>query len=350
MDGQTARRAVDRARDVIATTIGAQAAEITFTSGGTESDNLALFGILYANRERGHHLVTTLIEHEAVLKTARFLEIAGYSVTYVSPDSCGSIDPEKINDAITDRTVLVSVMMANNEVGTLQPVYEIGQVAHARGALFHTDAVQAFGQIPVLVDEIGADLMSLSAHKIYGPKGAGALYVRQGVALESLLHGGSQERERRPGTENVSAIVGFAEAASLAVQSLSETALRLARLRDLLEDMVIAVIPRAVVNGRRDNRLPNSLNVSFPGLDASALLVNLDLAGISASSGSACSSGSIEPSHVLVAMGHPDDRVRSAIRFSLGRETTEEEIVTTVEALSELAARLGYTVLPGTTP
>ena len=340
-DGQQAKRALDTARDTLANALGCQFSEISFTSGGTESDNAALVGIMLANKPRGNHLITTQIEHEAVTETARFLETLGFRVTYLPVDEYGTVSPQSVADALTDETVLVSVMHANNEVGTIQPLREIADLVHARGALLHTDAVQTFGQLPVTVGALGADLLTLSAHKIYGPKGAGALYVRSGIAIEPLLHGGGQERERRSGTENVAAIAGFGEAVRLLLPERDTEADRLTHLRDRLWSGLLERIPGIVLNGHPVHRLPNNLNVSLPGLDAETLLLSLDRAGISASSGSACTSGSIEPSHVLSAMGLPDARLKSALRLTLGRGTTAEEIERTVEIVAGIVERLG---------
>ena len=338
-DGQRAQRALDAARDMLAQALGGQFSEITFTSGGTEADNAALIGVLLA-RGPGSHLVTTQIEHEAVGETARFLEKLGFGVTIVPVDEFGGVSPQAVADALTDRTVLVSVMHANNEVGTVQPLREIAEIAHARGAYLHTDAVQTFGQLPVNVHALGADLVTVSAHKIYGPKGAGALYVRSGISIEPLLHGGGQERERRAGTENVPAIVGFGEAVRLMLPEREPEAARLTSLRGVSLDALRRRIPSIVLNGHPTERLPNNLNVSFPGLDAETLLLALDRAGVSASSGSACTSGSIEPSHVLSAMGLPDDRVRSAVRLTLGRGTTREQVDRAVDILAGIVTRL----------
>jgi cysteine desulfurase len=350
-DGQRARRAVDAARETVASALGVKFAEITFTSGGTEADNAAVVGVMLAGRHRGPapdsgsaaqsrgHLVTTQIEHEAVLRSSAFLESLDFRVTYVAPDVAGLVTPEDIA-AVAERTVLVSVMHANNEVGTIQPVAEIARIAKQHGAFLHTDAVQSFGRLPVTADDLGADLISISAHKIYGPKGVGALYVREGVPIEPLLHGGSQERERRAGTENVAGIVGFAAATALAMAEREDEARRMGLLRDGLIHRLLQAVPGAVLNGHRTKRLPNNVNVSFPPLEAEAILLSLDLAGISASSGSACSSGSIEPSHVLTAMGLPIDAVRSAIRFTLGRSTTGEQIDHAGTVIVETVRRL----------
>lgn len=338
-DGQQARRALDSARDVLAQALGAQFSEVTFTGGGTESDNAALMGVMLASRGRGSHLVTTQIEHEAVLRTAGFLESLGFDVTYLAPDSDGVVAPEQVRDALTPRTTLVSVMHANNEVGTIQDIRAIADVAHGAGALLHTDAVQTFGQCAVNVQDLGVDLLSVSAHKIYGPKGAGALYVKDGLAIEPLLHGGGQERGRRAGTENVAAIAGFAQAVRCLLGERDETAARMTTLRDGLIASLRRRIPNMKLNGHEAKRLPNSVNVSLPGADAETLLLALDMAGVSASSGSACTAGSIEPSHVLRAMGLEEWRTQSALRLSLGRDTTEAEIGRVVEIVAGLAGR-----------
>lgn len=348
-DGQQAKRALDTARDILANALGCRFSEISFTSGGTESDNAALVGVLLANKSRGNHLVTTQIEHEAVTETARFLETLGFRVTYLPVDEFGTVSPQSVAEALTDETILVSVMHANNEVGTVQPLREIAGIVHACGALLHTDAVQTFGLLPVTVGALGADLLTLSAHKIYGPKGIGALYVRSGIAIEPLLHGGGQERERRSGTENVAAVAGFGEAVRLLLPERAAEAERLTALRDRLWTGLSQRIPSVVLNGHPTNRLPNNLNFSLPGLDAETLLLSLDRAGVSASSGSACTSGSIEPSHVLSAMGLPNARLKSALRLTLGRGTTAEEIDRTVEILVGIAERLGG-VRVGTMP
>ena len=338
-EGQAAKRALDTAREILAHALGAQFSEITFTSGGTEADNAALVGVMLAQRARGNHLVVSQIEHEAILRTSVFLESLGFDVTYVAPDAEGHISADHVAEAMTDRTTLVSVMHANNEVGTIQPIRAIADIVHARSALLHTDAVQTFGQLSTNVQELGADLLTVSSHKIYGPKGVGALYVRSGIAIEPWLHGGGQERERRAGTENVPGIVGFGEAVRLMLRERDALAARLTVLRDQLITDLKERISSCVLNGSLNNRLPNNVNVSFPGLDADALLLGLDMAGIAASSGSACTSGSIEPSHVLLAMGLPNDRVRSAIRLTLGRATTADEIERTVSVFAEVTRR-----------
>lgn len=340
-DGQRAKRALDTARDTLAAALGCTFAEVTFTGGGTESDNAALVGVMLANRARGDHFITTQIEHEAVGETARFLETLGFRATYLPVDPEGRVSPDAVADALTDRTVLVSVIHASNEVGTIQPLREIADLVHANNTLLHSDAVQTFGQLPVTIDALGVDLLTVSAHKIYGPKGAGALYVRGGTAIEPLLHGGGQERERRSGTENVAAIAGFGEAVRLLLPERDAEAARLSALRDFLLTSLRAALPGIVLNGPEgEGRLPNNLNLSLPSLDAETLLLALDRAGVSASSGSACASGSIEPSHVLTAMGLPEDRIKSALRLTLGRGTTQEQLVRVVEILRGIVGRL----------
>ena len=332
--GQRVRNAIDAARDTAAAAIGAHSSEIYFTSGGTEADNTALLGVLLANRDRGGHVVTTTIEHHAVLNCARFAaEDLGFSVSYVTVDAEGRVDPDAVEAAMTEKTTLVSVMHANNEIGTIQPVAEIARRVHARGVLFHTDAVQTLGQMPLDVLGLGADLVTLSAHKIYGPKGIGALYVRKGTHFSPWLHGGQQEREKRAGTENAAGIVGFGKAMELLPRWWETEPVRAAALRDRLFDALHGSLPDIRRNGPVSGRLPNNLNVSFPGADGEALLLNLDARGVAASSGSACASGSIEPSHVLLALGLPLPLVRSAVRFSLGRQTTEAEIDTAAEQI-----------------
>ena len=339
-DGQRAKHALDDARDIIANAIGAAHSEITFTSGGSEADNAALIGVMLACRDRGNHLITTSVEHEAIVKTCAFLARWGMRITPLSVDKYGLVDPAQVEAAIEPGTVLVSVMHANNEVGTIQPIREISEITRRRGVLFHTDAVQSFGQLPVYTDDLGVDLLSLSAHKIYGPKGMGALYVRTGIPIEPLIHGGGQERERRSGTENVAGIIGFAEAARLLLEEREATAIRLTELRDYLIEALIREISGVVLNGHPTERLPNNINISFDDCDSESILLSLDQAGISAASGSACSSGSIEPSHVLLAMGLPDSRVNGAVRFTLGRNTTRAELRQTVDVLGEIIARI----------
>jgi cysteine desulfurase len=338
--GRLARAALDEARDRVAASLSADYAEITFTSGGTEADNLAVIGAMLAAPAGRNHLVVSAIEHHAVLHAARHLERAGYSVTFLPVDEAGFVRNEALEGALTDATALVSIHHANNEIGTIQDIPKLAKLARARGALFHTDAVQSFGYLPIHAEAMGVDLLSISAHKIYGPKGVGALWVRSGVKLSPLLHGGSQERERRPGTENVAGIVGFGKAVELLMERRERDAARIAALRDRLIEGILDHVPGARLNGPKERRLPNNVNVSVGGVDGAAVLMNLDRAGIAASSGSACSSGSIEPSHVLKAIGLTDDLAASGIRLTLGRGTTEAEIDQTVESLREIVDRI----------
>ncbi len=338
--GREARKAVENARRQTAAAIGAEPSEILFTSGGSESDNLAVKGTAFALREKGKHIITSAIEHPAVLNTCRWLEQFGYEVTYVNPDSKGRIGPDEIRKAVRQDTVLISIMAANNEIGTLQPVDTIGAVAREHGILFHTDAVQAMGGIPVDVHRMNADLLSLSAHKFGGPKGAGALYVRRGTRLESLIHGGKQERGLRAGTENVPAIAGMGKAVEAAAGKLARNTERSACLRDRLEQGILAAVPDVRVNGDKERRLPNNCSLTFGSIDGEALLLRLDLAGIAASAGSACTAGSQEVSHVLRAVGLTEAQAKGTIRFTTGPENTEEEIDETVRTVREITEDL----------
>lgn len=324
--GQDAHAAIEEARSQTATLIGGRSGEVFFTSGGTEADNLALKGVAFANRDRGDHIVTTVIEHSAVLNSARFLERQGFSVTYLPVDSSGMVDPGDVERAITGRTLLVSVMSGNNEIGTIQPIDEIGTIARRHGVYFHTDAVQVAGKIPIDVEKAQVDLLSLSAHKIYGPKGAGAIYMRKGIRIEPSMHGGHHENNRRAGTENTPGIVGFGRAAELAHAEQAAEYRHLADLRDTLEKRIREEINDAVVNGHPTERLPGTLNVSFPGVEGESLLMRLDLKGIAVSTGSACSSGSIEPSHVLLALGVDPHTALGSVRFSFGRDNTLTDV------------------------
>jgi cysteine desulfurase NifS len=341
--GQEARAAVEDARRRVASLIGTRPRRIVFTGSGSEADNLALKGVAYARRESGRHIITSRIEHPAVLRAAAFLERQGFQVTYLDVDGDGRIDPATLEAALTDHTILVSLMMANNEVGTIQPIARLAAAAHEAGALFHTDAVQAVGKIPVDVDAMGVDLLSLSGHKIHGPKGIGALYVRKGVTLEPVIHGGKQEASLRAGTENVPAIVGLGRAAELARQALVD-AHTLAARRDRLEAEIRRLVPGARLNGPRDGRLPNTLNLTLPGLRGESLVLALDRHGIALSSGSACKAGSPDPTHVLMAMGRSAADAHCAVRLSLSRDTTDEDVDATITALEEVLEELATTV------
>jgi cysteine desulfurase len=339
--GQQAKSAIDEARTSVAGLLGGEASEVIFTGSGTEADNLALRGAAEALEATGRReIVVSAIEHEAVLNTARALARRGWTMTTLPVNASGVVSPDAVRDAVSDRTAIVSVMHANNEVGTVQPVAEIAAIAHERGALMHTDAVQSAGKIPLAVKALGVDLLSISAHKFYGPKGVGALWVRRGVRLTQQMTGGRQERNRRAGTENVPGIIGLGVAARLATGGLGSAAARVAALRDRLEAGILRDVPHAALNGAREPRVPNTTNISFERVEAESLLIALDLEGIAVSTGSACSSGTLEPSHVLKAMGLGSSRAQSSLRFSLGSATTETDIDRVVAVLPGLVQKL----------
>ena len=344
--GQRARAAVDSARESVAALLGAKSSEIVFTSGGTEADNLAILGMVnrLAPSSSYHdscpHIITSAIEHHAVLNTCQELDKSGIAVTYVTPGSGGVIDPEEVRRALCDDTVLVTVMHANNELGTVQPIEEIAAIARQAGVVFHCDAVQSAGKLPLDVNRLGVDLLSISAHKIYGPKGTGVLYVRSGTSIEPLFHGGHAERDRRPGTENVPGIVGMGKAAELAREQLAADATRVGGLRDRLQSALLEKIPGARVNGDTQRRVWNTINITFPGAGGEALVIALDLQGVECSTGAACSSGAVEPSHVLTAIGLSDDDARSSLRLSLGRPTTAADIDEAIRVIPGVVARL----------
>jgi cysteine desulfurase len=339
--GQQAKAAVDTARSSVAALIGAEPSEIIFTSGGTEADNLAIRGAAEALEPTGRkHLVTSGIEHEAVLNTFKALARRGWQTTILPLDASGIVSPDRLSEAMSDQTALVSIMHANNEIGTIQPVAELARISHARGALFHTDAVQSAGKIPLDVRALGADLVALSGHKFYGPKGAGALWVKRGVRLTPFLAGGKQERNRRAGTENVPGLIGMGVAASRAMEKMPMEGRRLGALRDRLERGILAMVPNTEVNGARDARVPNTTNISFDRVEAESLLIALDLEGVAVSTGSACSSGTLEPSHVLKAMNLPSHRAHNSIRFSLGAANTEAEIDHVIAILPKIVSKL----------
>ena len=338
--GREARKAVEAARKQTAAAIGAEPREICFTSGGSESDNQAIIGIAFALKDKGKHIITTAIEHPAVLNTCRWLEKQGYEVTYIQPDGEGRIDPQAVEDRIRKETILISVMTANNEIGTIEPVSEIGSIAKEHGILFHTDAVQAVGALPVDVNGMNADLLSLSAHKFYGPKGAGALFIRRGTRLDPLIHGGEQERGLRAGTENLAGIVGLGAAISAATEHLEENAQKVRILRDRLEAGILGTISDCRLHGPKAGRLPGNISIGFDRIDGEALLLRLDLAGIAASSGSACTSGSQETSHVLKAIGLTEEEAKGSLRLTVGAGNTREEIDETVRALREITKDL----------
>jgi len=338
--GQRAKAAIETAREQVARLLNARPGEIVFTSGGTEADNAALVGVAEAARAEAKHIITTAIEHHAVLHTAKALEKRGVNVTYVRVGSSGIVDPADIAYAIRPETLLISVMHANNELGTIQPLEEIGRLARQHDIYFHTDAVQAVGKIPVDVEKLDVDLLSLSAHKLYGPKGVGALYVRKGTVLRPLLHGGHHERDRRPGTENVPGVVGLGKAAEVARRQMTDDATRLANLRDRLEEGLLSRVPLVTVNGDRQRRLPTTSNLSFDYIEGEGFVIAMDLRGIACSTGAACSSGSLEPSHVLSAIGKTPEQARASIRFSLGRFNTPEDVDYALEIVPAVAEQL----------
>jgi cysteine desulfurase len=339
--GQQAKAALDEARTAVAALIGGEPSEIVFTSGGTEADNFAIRGLAEALDATGRrHLITSGIEHEAVLNTFKALARRGWRTTVLPVDATGIVSADALRSAVTDDTALVSIMHANNEIGTIQPVAELADIAHARGALFHTDAVQTAGKIPMNVRALGVDLLALSAHKFYGPKGVGALWIRRGARLVPVLTGGRHERNRRAGTENVAGIVGMGVAASHALAKLSSESPRLAALRDRLENKILSAVQRTEVNGARNARVPNTTNISFERVEAESLLIALDLEGVAVSTGSACSSGTLEPSHVLRAMGLSPGRTQSSIRFSLGSANMEEHIDYVASILPNIVSKL----------
>lgn len=338
--GREAHQALEAARSQVAAAIRAQPEEIVFTGGGTEADNLALQGAAAASAKKGRHVITSRIEHHAVLRACQFLEKQGVAVTYLPVDREGRVSPEDVRKALREETVLISIMAANNETGVLQPIREIGALARERGVIFHTDAIQALGKVPVSVAEIPADLVSVSAHKIYGPKGVGALYIRKGTRVQPLLYGGHHEHGKRAGTENVAGIVGFGKACALAAAELGEEPARLARLRDRLHRAVVDKIEAVSLNGEGAERLPNTLNLSFAYVEGEAIVLGMDMQGVAVATGSACTSGTLEPSHVLTAMGVEAALAQGSIRFSLGRDNASEDVDFAVPALAEVVARL----------
>lgn len=334
------KEVVDVQRDRIAATLGAKSNEIYFTAGGSEADNWALKATAEAYRDKGNHIITTKIEHHAILHTAQYLEKNGYEVTYLDVDEDGKVRLEDLKKAIRPETILISVMFANNEIGTIEPIKEIGQIAHEHGILFHTDAVQAYGQLPINVDECHIDMLSASGHKLNGPKGIGFLYIRKGVKIRSFIHGGAQERKRRAGTENVPGIVGIGTAAKRAADTREERTASEVEVRDYLIDRVLKEIPYSRLNGHRTDRLPNNANFSFQFIEGESLLIMLDGKGICASSGSACTSGSLDPSHVLLAIGLPHEIAHGSLRLTINEEITKEDIDYVVENLKAIIERL----------
>lgn len=338
--GREARSAMEEAREKIAEFIGAQPREIVFTSGGTESDNFAIAGVAYQNAKKGKHIITTAIEHPAVLNTCEHLETHGFEVTYLGVDRHGIVSLDDLREAIREDTILITIMHANNEIGTIEPMKEIGEIAREKGIVLHSDAVQAVGKIPVNVDETGVDLISISAHKIYGPKGIGAMYMRRGTKVEPLIRGGHHERNRRAGTENVPGIVGFGKAVEVAASDLEEEGKRLFSLTEKLRTGLQDQLEHVYANGHPTERLPGTMNLSFDFLEGESILLNLDMKGVAVSTGSACTSGSLEPSHVMTAIGIPVATAQGAIRFSLGRANTEADVDYVLEELPPIIRRL----------
>jgi len=338
--GRTSKKAIEEAREKVAKAIGAEPREIFFTGSGTEADNWAIKGAAYANRQKGKHIITTAIEHHAVLHTCQYLESEGFEVTYLPVDSDGLVTAEQVRNAIRPDTILITVMFANNEIGTIQPIAEIGKVAKEKGILFHTDAVQAIGNVHIDVSEMNIDMLSMSSHKFYGPKGIGALYVRKGVKLTSFMHGGAQERGRRASTENVPAIVGMGRAIELATENMDEYNRKLTALRDRTIEEIQKKIPFVKLNGHREKRLPGNVNFSFEFIEGESLLLMLDMKGIAASSGSACTSGSLDPSHVLLAIGLPHEIAHGSLRITFGEENTDADVDYLMEVLPEIVQRL----------
>ena len=338
--GREALTALDRARGQVAAALGAQSSEIYFTGCGTESDNWAIRGAAYARKSRGNHIITTQIEHHAVLHTCQQLEKEGFEVTYLPVDEFGLVHPEELEKALRPETTIVSIMYANNEIGTIEPIAELCKIAKAHGALFHTDAVQAVGHVPIDVKALDVDMLSLSGHKLHAPKGVGALYIRKGLHIQRFMEGGAQERNQRAGTENVSSIVAMGAAIELAVRHLNENVEKIAAMRDRLTKRILEEIPYTRLNGHPEQRLPGNVNVCFRFIEGEALLLSLDLMGIAGSSGSACTSGSLDPSHVLLAIGLPHEIAHGSLRLSLSEENTMEEVDCVVEALKKIVERL----------
>ena len=338
--GREARKDMESARAQVASLIGAKPEEVIFTSGGTESDNIAIKGTAYRLKDKGNHIITSAIEHPAVRETCKYLEKKGFEVTYLPVYEEGIVRISDLEDAITDKTILITIMHANNEIGTIQPIAEIGKIARENKIYFHTDAVQTVGKIPVNVEEMNVDMLSLSAHKVYGPKGIGALYIKKGVRLEPIIHGGGHEKGLRPGTENVSGIVGLGKACELAEKNLLDDTKYITNLRDKLIDGVLDSIEQSYLNGHRVKRLPNNINFRFTGIEGESLVLHLDSKGIAASTGSACSSKTLEPSHVLIALGLEQVDAHGSLRLTLGKENTEEEVNYVIESVKEVVETL----------
>jgi len=339
--GREAKKSLESSRETLAGILGANQPDcICFTGSGSEADNMALRGVARAHAQKGKHIVTSTVEHHAILNTCKYLEEHGFEVTYVKPDESGLVNAEAVATALRNDTILVSIMHANNEVGTINPISEIAKIVKARGILFHTDAVQSFCKVPVSVDSLGVDLLSLSAHKIHGPKGVGALYIREGVQIPPLVYGGHQEGNRRAGTENIAGIAGLARAAQLATGSREQIIQKMKTLRDRLEKGLLQTIPHTKLNGHPVHRLPNTLNLSFPFIEAESLILDLDMKGVAVSSGSACQSGTGDPSHVLLSMGIAPEICRGSLRFSLGSQSTDEEVEYVLNTLPAIVERI----------
>ncbi len=334
------KMAIDNARNTVAEVIGCKSSEVYFTGSGSEADNWAIKGVAYAKKDKGNHIITSAIEHHAVLHTLEYLEKQGFEVTYLPVNEYGEISLDDLKNAIKDTTILITIMYANNEIGTIQPIAEIGEIAREHKIIFHTDAVQAVGAIPINVEELNVDMMSMSAHKFYGPKGVGALYVKRGIGLANLIHGGGQESGKRAGTENVPGIVGMATALKLAYKNIDEKVENLSSKRDYIIDRILDEIPYVRLNGSRENRLPGNVNISFKYIEGESLLLMLDNKNIAASSGSACTSGSLDPSHVLLAIGLPHEIAHGSLRISIGEENTQEEIDYLLEVLPKIVETL----------
>jgi cysteine desulfurase len=338
--GRESKKALEESREKVAKALGVMPREIFFTGSGTEADNWAIKGTAYANKDKGRHIITTSIEHHAVLHACQYLESDGFKVTYLPVDENGLVSPQQVLDAITPETILISIMFANNEIGTIQPIGEIGKIAREKGIIFHADAVQAVGNIPINANDLNVDLLSLSGHKFYGPKGVGALYIRKGIKIASFMHGGAQERGRRASTENVPAIVGLGKAVELATQNIDEYNKKLIELRDRTINEIMEKIPFVRLNGDRYRRLPGNVNISFEFIEGESLLLMLDMKGIAASSGSACTSGSLDPSHVLLAIGLPHEKAHGSLRITFGEENTHEDVDYLMEVLPMIVNRL----------
>lgn len=338
--GRESKKAIEEAREKVAKAIHSDPKEIFFTGSGTEADNWAIKGVAYANKQKGNHIITTAIEHHAVLHTCQYLEKEGFDVTYLPVDEYGMVSLDKLRNAITDKTILISIMFANNEIGTIQPIQEIGQIAKEKGIYFHTDAVQAVGNVPIDVKQMNIDLLSLSGHKFYGPKGIGALYIKKGVKIHTFVQGGAQERGKRAGTENLAGIVGLGRAIELAVNDLEVHNAKVSSLRNRLVERIMANVPYCRLNGHPTQRLPGNANFSFEFIEGESLLLMLDMKGIAASSGSACTSGSLDPSHVLLSIGLPHEIAHGSLRLTFGDENTEEDVDYVLEVLPPIVNRL----------